>query len=95
MFFLQSNKLTLLSNILLLCLLVDALVSPNILEEVFRYLATYFISATMLYFTPVTQTYIYLFVFGQKIIKIDHKVVTVKSRKSIQIRHLESDNKQI
>ena len=47
MFFLQSNKLTLLANIILLCLLVDARGSPNILEEVFRYLATYFISATV------------------------------------------------
>ena len=38
-------------------------VSANILEEVFRYLASYFISATMRDWCKIKQTYIYLFVF--------------------------------
>ena len=35
----------------------------NILQEVFRYLASYFISATMRDWCKIKQTYIYLFVF--------------------------------
>ena len=38
-------------------------VSPNILEEVFRYLASYFISATMRDWFKIKQTYIYLFFY--------------------------------
>ena len=38
-------------------------VSPNILEEVFRYLASYFIRKRVRDWYKIEQTYIYLFVF--------------------------------
>ena len=61
-------------------------VSPNILEEDFRYLASYFVRAIVRDWCKIKQTYIYFFYyyFGQKIIKIGHKVITVKSRKLVQ-----------
>ena len=38
-------------------------VSQNILEEVFRYLASYFIRARVRDWCKIKQTYIYLFIF--------------------------------
>ena len=59
-------------------------VSPNILEEVFRYLASYFIPARV---RDLCKIKIIIFYFGQKIIKIGHKVNYSKVKKIDKISH--------